>query len=89
MVAERMRPRPSHNEKSGHRTNEWVGEHPLTSVTVMFGIGLGIGFVLGHTIAEAAGRKMFHEDTLAEKLTCQIRDVLKNTLPEQFSRYMS
>jgi hypothetical protein len=89
MVAERMRRRPSQNEESGHRTTEWVGEHPLTSVTVMFGIGLGIGFVLGHTIAEAAGRKMFHEDTLAEKLTCQIRDVLKNTLPEQFSRYMS
>jgi hypothetical protein len=56
---------------------------------VVFGIGLGIGFVLGHTIAEAAGRKMFHEDSLTEKLTCQIREVLKNALPEQFSQYMS
>jgi hypothetical protein len=89
MVAERMRRRASH--KGGPRPNptEWVEEFPFASVTVMFGIGLGVGFVLGHTLAEAAGRKMFHEDTLAEKLTCQIRDVLKNTLPEQFSQYVS
>jgi hypothetical protein len=65
-----------------------VEQFPFASVTVMFGIGLGVGFVLGHTLAEAAGRKMFHEDTLAEKLTCQIRGVLKNALPEQLSQYV-
>jgi hypothetical protein len=89
MVAERMRRRPSKNGGSRPRPTEWVEEYPFASVTVMFGIGLGVGFVLGHTLAEAAGRKMFHEDTLAEKLTCQIRDVLKNALPEQFSQYIS
>jgi hypothetical protein len=27
------------------------------------------GIIAGHTIAESTGRKMFHEDSLAEKLT--------------------
>ena len=89
MVAEQMRRRSSRNGGSSTRPMELVEEYPFTSVTVMFGIGVGVGLILGHTIAEAAGRKMFHQDTLAEKVTCQIRDVLKNALPQSLSRHMS
>jgi len=65
-----------------------VEDNPLTSVTVLFGIGLGVGFILGHTIAEAAGRQMFHQDTFTDRLTSQIRELLKNNLPQGITRHM-
>jgi hypothetical protein len=89
MVAEQTRRRSFRNGGARSQPAEWVEEYPFTSVTVMFGIGVGVGLILGHTIAEAAGRRMFHQDTLAEKVTCQIRDVLKNALPQSLSRHMS
>ena len=89
MVTERMRRRqPSRNGGAPARPGALMEEYPFASVTVMFGLGLGTGFVLGHTLAEASGRKMFQESTLAEKLTCQIRDALKNSLPEQLAQYV-
>jgi hypothetical protein len=45
--------------------------------------------LLGHTLAEAAGRRLIHQDTLTEKLTSQIRDLLKNALPAGLSRHLS
>lgn len=89
MVAEETRYRPSRNAGSGSRPKEWVEEYPFASVTVLFGIGVGVGLILGHTIAETTGRRLFHHDTLAEKLTCQIRDLLKNTLPQGLMRHGS
>jgi len=89
MVAQESRFRSSRNGGSAARAREWVEDYPATSVAVLFGIGVGVGLMLGHTIAESTGHHMFHQDTLTEKLTCQIRDVLKNSLPEGISRYMS
>ncbi len=88
MVAEQKRRRSSPNGVRS-QAREWVGENPLMSTTVLFGIGMGVGLILGHTIAEAAGRHLLHQDTLAEKMASQIRDVLKNTLPQALSRHMS
>lgn len=89
MVAERKRRRPMRYAVAERPPGDWVEEYPFASMTVMFGIGLGVGFVVGHTIAEAAGRKLFQGNTLAESVTCQIRDVLKNSLPESLSQYVS
>ena len=89
LVAGNTRFEKSHNGVSGACSMEWVDEHPLTAVTALFGLGLGVGLLLGHTIAESAGRTLFHEDTLTEKLTSQIRDVLKSSLPKGLSRHLS
>ena len=88
MVAERMRRRTSRNGGMRVMASEWVEENPFTSVTAMFAIGVGVGLILGHTIAEAAGRRMLHQDSLAERMACQIRDVLKNALPQSLSRHV-
>ena len=89
MVAEETRFRGSRNAGAGRRAREWVEDYPFGSVTVLFGIGVGVGLVLGHTIAEAAGRRLFHQDTFTEKLTCQIRELLKNNLPEGIARHVA
>jgi hypothetical protein len=89
MVADRTRFEKPPNGARSSRSREWVDENPFTAVTVLFGLGVGVGLLLGHTIAESAGRALFHEDTLTEKLTSQIRDVLKSTLPKGLSRHLS
>ncbi|MFN0051999.1 MAG: hypothetical protein ACKV0T_07395 [Planctomycetales bacterium] len=61
----------------------------MTSVTVLFGLGIAVGMLLGHTIAESTGHRLFHEDTLTEKVTGQIRELLKNNLPQRLSRHLS
>jgi hypothetical protein len=85
MVADNLRQHSRRQRGPTPQATDWVEEYPFASVAVMFGIGVGVGLVVGHTIAEAAGRQMFHHDTLAEKLSGQIRDLLKNSLPRVFS----
>ncbi len=68
---------------------ECIIESPFRSVTVLFGLGAAVGFVVGHTIAETAGHRLHHHDTFTEKLTCQIRDLLKTNLPQGLARHVS
>ncbi|MGE5193865.1 MAG: hypothetical protein ACM3U2_15325 [Deltaproteobacteria bacterium] len=89
MVAKHTRFRSSRNGGTPSRPAQWVEENPFASVTVIFGIGVGVGLVLGQALADAVGRKWFHHDTLTEKLTCQIRDILKSALPEGMTRHTS
>lgn len=62
--------------------SEMVQDHPMWSMSALFGVGVGIGFVIGHLLAENAGRQLQHRDTLLEKLSGRIGETLKNTLPE-------
>jgi len=69
---------------------EWVEDSPFWSVTVLFGLGIGVGFIVGHTLAESTGRHlMHHRDTLATKLSCRIGEALKSTLPESVWSHLS
>jgi hypothetical protein len=89
MVADKIRFGKPQGDASSSCSREWINENPFTSVTVLFGLGVGVGVLLGHVIAESAGRTLFHEDTLAEKLAGEIRKVLKSTLPKGISRHVS
>ena len=89
MIAEKSRLQSSPQKTTESPSMEWVEEHALTSVTVIFGLGIAVGMLVGHIIAESTGHKLFHEDTLTEKLTGQIRDALKSTLPLGLSRHLS
>ena len=86
MVADNLRQHSRRPQRAAaQQALDWVEEYPFASVAVMFGIGVGVGLVVGHTIAEAAGRRMFHHDTLTERLSCQIRDLLRISIPRAFS----
>ncbi len=89
MVAREARFRSSPNAGAGRRAKEWVEDYPFGSVAVLFGVGVGVGLLLGHTIAESTGRRLFPQDSFAEKLTCQIRELLKNNLPDGIARHVS
>ncbi len=81
MIAKHTRFRASRNGGTS-RPAEWVVEYPFASMTAIFGIGVAVGLILGPVLADAAGRKLSRHDTLTEKLTCQIRNILKSALPE-------
>ena len=89
MVADRRKFQMPRAKSADSCAQEWVDEHALSSVAVLFGLGIAVGMLVGHTIAESTGRHMFHEDTLTEKLNAQIRAVLKNHLPQGLSRHLS
>jgi len=89
MVADKIRFRKSQGSLSSSCSGKWMNENPFTSVAVLFGLGVGVGVLVGHVIAESAGRTLFHEDTLAEKLAGEIRKVVKRTLPTGISRHVS
>ncbi|HTI52036.1 MAG TPA: hypothetical protein VL475_13825 [Planctomycetaceae bacterium] len=89
MVAEKSRFQTSPQKTAESCSMEWVVEHALTSVSGLFGLGIAVGMRLGPTIAESTGHKLFHEDSLTEKLTAQIRDAVRSTLPQGLSRHLS
>ncbi len=86
MVAENLGRRSYRSSRVTPRATDWVEEYPFASVATLFGIGVGVGLIIGHSIAEAAGRRMFHQNSLGERLSGQIMDVLKNSLPQAFTR---
>lgn len=68
---------------------EMIEEHPLTSLVVVFGVGMGVGLLLGQAVCESFGSMRGRPETTAEKLGCQIRDALKHALPESVARHLS
>ncbi len=89
MVAESTRWHPAQATAQKNCTREWIEENPFTSMTAVYGIGMAVGLLLGHTIAEAAGRHMFHHNTFAENLTGKIRDLITSNLPKDIGRHFS
>ncbi|NQV26696.1 MAG: hypothetical protein HQ518_20270 [Rhodopirellula sp.] len=66
-----------------------VNNYPLSSVLVVFGVGLGLGVVLGSFLDKPKlSRLSFAGRTehAAEKLGRQILDAIAGTLPESFTK---
>lgn len=72
-----------------NRPLEMIGEYPAASMVVLFSVGLGLGLVVGHALSESLADGSRRRDSLVQKLTCQIRSVLKQTLPENIWRQLS
>jgi hypothetical protein len=87
MVARQTRARPSFNGGRLSDPAEMIAEHPATSMVVLFGVGLGVGLVVGHAICESMRTE--RSDSLLNKLSCQIRDTLKQALPEGVWQHLS
>lgn len=89
MVAQaRTKQRQTSSEAGQSCTTEMIQEYPLTSLLVVFGVGMGIGVVIGQAVGGSV-KGLMREETTAEKLSGQIRDALKKALPESVMRHMS
>ncbi len=69
-----------------------VSHYPLSSVLVVFGIGLGVGVALGSILGgPVMPRPSFGQRTelAAEKLGRQMLDAIAGALPESLSKYVS
>ena len=68
---------------------EMAREYPMSSMLVVFGVGLGVGVL----ISQVACSSMHHEPTFSEKLSRQIyhavHDVLPDSIRGQISRFQA
>lgn len=67
---------------------EMVKEYPVSSMLVIFGIGLGVGVMLSQALYEPVSRTFYPEPTLMEKLGRQMYDALHSAMPEALARRM-
>lgn len=73
------------------RMEETVQHWPFSSVTTAFGIGLGLGIVLGCALAEQSRPAPHHwyDQLSAERLGRSVLDSLSNILPDAIARRVS
>lgn len=88
MVAEQSRFR-STPQSALNRPSEVIDEYPMTSMLVLFGVGLGVGVLLAGTCGDKIAQGLGREESYLEKLTCQIRDVIRQSLPDELRRSFS
>lgn len=67
-----------------------VAKHPASSAFVVFGVGLGLGFILGNAIGTAthASRSRLIDSRRAEKFGRQILDTIAEYLPEPVASHI-
>jgi len=68
------------------RPAELVKEYPLSSMLLMFGIGLGVGVVLSQTVCSSLLEMVEHEPTMTEKLKRQVYDAVSSVVPPSMLR---
>ena len=81
-------------EQFGHameQPTEMVKDHPLPSMLLMFGLGLGVGVIVAQTLCSSLIEE--HEPTMTEKMRKQVYDALSHVLTpsmlKQFQSYTS
>lgn len=66
---------------------EMAREYPVSSMLVVFGVGLGVGVLLSQVACSA----MHHEPTFSERISQQIHDAVNRVIPDsvrsQISRF--
>ena len=87
MVSQPARHRFSSMRESVSQPTEMVKDYPLSSMLVVFGIGLGVGVLLSQAIAEPV-RAMGPEPSMMEKLGRQMYDALHHAMPDALARRM-
>lgn len=62
-----------------------VREYPLSSMLVMFGLGLGVGVIVAQTVACAVS-ELAEEPTMTEKVKRQMADAFSHMISPQLLR---
>jgi hypothetical protein len=76
-------------EQCSLRASEWVAEYPLTSMWVLFGVGVAVGVCLAQSAGESLTRPWRREESSLEHLAGQVRDVVLKSLPETLKRHLA
>lgn len=65
---------------------ELAREYPMSSMLVIFGVGLGVGLVLSQTVAAPLGYMMQPEPTMTEKIGQRVMEAIRPMLPDSIAR---
>jgi hypothetical protein len=68
-----------------------VKEYPISSMLVVFGVGLAVGVLLAQAVADPMIRSFSHEPSMMERFGQQGRhwyDSLHNAMPDAIARRM-
>jgi len=69
------------------RPVEMVKEHPLPSMLLMFGVGIGVGVLLSQTVCNTL-MEAIEEPTMTEKMKRQAFDALSHVMsPSMFKQF--
>jgi len=69
------------------RPAEMVKEHPLPSMLLMFGVGIGVGVVLSQAVCSTL-MEAIEEPTMTEKMKRQVFDALGHVMsPSMFKQF--
>jgi len=65
---------------------ELTREYPVSSMLVIFGVGLGVGLVLSQAVASPLGHMMQPEPTMSEKIGQRVMEAIRPMLPDSIAR---
>lgn len=89
MVSQQSRFSSSSMAAAVNQPTEMVKEYPLSSMLVVFGVGLGVGVLIAQAVGGPVIRALSPEPTLMERLGRQMYDVFQSAVPESVARRMS
>jgi hypothetical protein len=75
-------------ESAARQPKQVVEEYPISSMLVVFGIGIGVGVVLSQALCEPIARAWQPEPSFTEKLGRSMYDAMSSMIPESVSRRM-
>jgi hypothetical protein len=79
------------NEQFRHameRPTELVSEHPISSMLVMFGVGIGVGVIVGQALSSALS-ELAEEPTMTEKVKQQVYDAMSHIMSPAMLKQLS
>lgn len=78
---------PERASSFSESSRELVEEYPISSTLLAFGVGLGVGVLVGQTIAGAFTAEPQPSSRL-DSLSQQLCDAVRNAIPEAISRHL-
>jgi len=66
---------------------ELLQEYPMSSTLIAFGLGLGVGVIVGHSVSAALMPERSHRTNM-ESFGRQVCDALRTSLPDSISRHL-
>jgi len=63
-----------------------VQEYPLSTAMLVFGVGIGVGVLVSHTLCDVLLRAVEPPPTMTERLTRQLYDALSQAVPHSVAK---